>query len=69
MEDEEDVSYLLEQARKYRDLGNAVRDRGTRLALLELAFEYEERARKLLERRGPESLHEERDPPPLPQGG
>ena len=43
--DEGDIEALLEQARNYRRLGNAMYDRHTRLALLELAFEYEERAR------------------------
>ena len=41
----DEVQALLEQARNYRRLGNAMYDRHTRLALLELAFEYEERAR------------------------
>lgn len=68
-EEDEDVTYLLEQARGYRELGNAVRDRGTRLALLELAFEYEERARRLLESDSPGSVHEELGPPPMVQGG
>jgi len=43
--EEGDIEALLEQARNYRRLGNAMYDRHTRLALLELAFEYEERAR------------------------
>ena len=45
--DESDIEQLLEQARRYRALGNAVHDRQTRLALLELAFEFEERAKRL----------------------
>jgi hypothetical protein len=45
--DENNPESLLEQARRYRDLGNAMHDRQTRLALLELAFEFEERSRLL----------------------
>ena len=63
--DEDDIRYLLDQARRYRELGNAMRDRATRLALLELAFEYEERARRLIEPEDPGSVHEAPDPPPL----
>jgi hypothetical protein len=47
--DENDPSHLFEQARRYRELGEAVRDRHTRLALLEVAFEFEQRAERLLE--------------------
>jgi hypothetical protein len=47
--DENDPKHLLEQAERYRQLGNAVRDRHTRLALLEVAFEYEQRAERLRE--------------------
>ena len=68
-EEEADVTYLLVQARKYRELGNAVRDRATRLALLELAFDYEERARQLLASGGSGSVHEEHAPPPMAQQG
>ena len=67
--EDEDVTYLQAQARRYRELGNAVRDRATRLALLELAFEYEERARRLLESGGSGSVHEIREPPPIAQQG
>jgi hypothetical protein len=48
--DESDPNRLLEQARRYRQLGNTVHDRHTRLALLEVAFEFEQRAERLLER-------------------
>jgi hypothetical protein len=47
--DEDDPSHLLEQARRYRQLGETVRDRHTRLALLEVAFEFEVRAERRLE--------------------
>lgn len=67
--DDDDIPHLLEQARKYRELGNAVRDRTTRLALLELAFEYEERAKRLMEDRGPGSVHEAAEAFPMVQGG
>lgn len=66
--DEDDIPYLLEQARRYRELGNAVHDRATRLALLELAFEFEERARRLAESGGAPSVHEPPDQPPLASG-
>jgi hypothetical protein len=68
VDDEDDIDFLLDQARRYRALGEATRDRTTRLALLELAFEYEERARKLMGDGGSSSVHETRDPPPMVQG-
>jgi hypothetical protein len=69
VDDEDDVNYLLDQARRYRTLGEAIRDRSTRLALLEIAVEYEELARKLMGDGGSSSVHESRDPPPMVQGG
>jgi hypothetical protein len=53
--DENDPKHLLEQAERYRQLAKAVSDRHTRLALLEVAFEYEQRAERLQERRRAQS--------------
>ena len=57
MDDEDDIDFLLDQARRYRALGEATRDRPTRLALLELASEYEERASRLSGQGGSGTVH------------
>jgi len=61
------VTQLLEQARNYRRLGNAMQDRTTRLALLELAFEFEERARRFVELGEPGNQRPMERPSPRPE--